>query len=249
MMAGVIENSPVLRLSGLTRNFGGISVLSGLDLEVMENEILGILGPNGAGKSTLFNLIAGVLEVSAGTIEYRDRDVTQMRPWDRCRTGIARTYQIPQPFNHMTVFENVLVAAVHGKGEGLGQARRSAGRILEQTGLTALVETQAGALRLLDLKRLELARALACDPDLLLLDEIAGGLTEDECDTLVDLILGIRDEGKTIIWVEHVMAALRRACSRLAVIYGGVILASGTPQVVLADPEVRSIYLGDSDGL
>lgn len=239
--------APVLRLSGLSRNFGGIKVLSDLNLEIRKGEILGILGPNGAGKSTLFNLISGVLPLSGGSILYADRDITRMSAWDRCKAGIARTYQIPKPFSHMSTYENVLVAAVHGASRPLAAASRHTMAVLERTGLADLAARPAGSLRLLDLKRLELARALACNPELLLLDEIAGGLTEEECDTLVTMILSIRDEGKTIIWVEHVMTALRRACSRLAVIYGGGILTSGTPADVLADPQLRAVYLGEDD--
>lgn len=238
---------PALRLIGLSRNFGGITVLNGLDLEVTPREILGILGPNGAGKSTLFNLISGVLPPSGGTIIYKGRDVTGLTAWDRCKAGIARTYQIPKPFTHMTVFENVLVACVHGAGLSMSEAQHSAMEVLRRTGLAAQASQAAGTLRLLDLKRLELARALACEPTLLLLDEIAGGLTEEECHTLVDMILAIRDEGRTIVWVEHVMTALRRACSRLAVIYGGGVLTIGTPLEVLADSQLRTVYLGEDD--
>jgi len=240
-------DQPVLRLAGLARSFGGITVLSGLDLEIRQGEILGILGPNGAGKSTLFNLISGVLAPSAGAVLYNGRDVTGMKPWDRCKAGIARTYQIPKPFIHMTTFENVLVACVHGAGLSPAAGRTRAMEVLRRTGLDALATQPAGSLRLLDLKRLELARALACDPSVLLLDEIAGGLTEDECNTLVDMILSIRDEGRTIVWVEHVMTALRRASTRLAVVYGGTILTIGAPEVVLADPQLRAVYLGEDD--
>lgn len=238
---------PVLRLSELSRSFGGITVLSGLDLEIRKGEILGILGPNGAGKSTLFNLISGVLPPSSGAVLYNGRDVTEMKPWDRCKAGIGRTYQIPKPFIHMSTFENVLVAAVHGAGLSPSSGQDRAMDVLRRTGLAALASQMAGSLRLLDLKRLELARALACDPQVLLLDEIAGGLTEDECNSLVDMILSIRDEGRTIVWVEHVMTALRRACSRLAVVYGGSILTIGTPEAVLADPQLRAVYLGEDD--
>ncbi|MCW5721077.1 MAG: ABC transporter ATP-binding protein [Devosia sp.] len=238
---------PVLHLSGLSRRFGGITVLSDLDFEIRKGEILGILGPNGAGKSTLFNLISGVLPPSAGAIIYKGTDITRMKPWDRCQAGIGRTYQIPKPFSHMTVFENTLLAAVHGARLSSAQARTRSMDVLHRTGLAPLAAQTAGTLRLLDLKRLELARALAGDPEVLLLDEIAGGLTEAECHSLVDMVMAIRDEGRTIVWVEHVMTALRRACSRLAVIYGGGILTSGTPAEVLADPQLKAVYLGADD--
>jgi branched-chain amino acid transport system ATP-binding protein len=243
MMA--VQGMPVLRLSSVSKSFGGLNVLSGLSLDVGDNEVLGILGPNGAGKSTLFNIVAGVLAATSGEIFYKGQDVTGLPAWTRCRAGIARTYQIPKPFGHMSVFENTLVAGVHGAGLRVSEARRRAGDVLERTGLSRLAGDPAGTLRLLDLKRLELARALASEPQLLLLDEIAGGLTEGECDILVDLILSIKAEGKTVIWVEHVMEALRRGCSRLAVIYGGTILADGPPSQVLSQADVKAIYLGD----
>lgn len=235
---------PVLQLSSISKSFGGLKVLSGLELDIADNEVLGILGPNGAGKSTLFSIIAGVLAASSGQVIYRGRDVTRLPAWTRCREGIARTYQIPKPFSHMSVFENVLVAGVHGAGLHVSAARRRAHEVLERTGLLRLGRDFAGGLRLLDLKRLELARALACGSQLLLLDEIAGGLTEAECEVLVELILSIKAEGKTIVWVEHVMEALRRGCSRLAVIYGGSVLAEGPPAEVLARADVKAIYLG-----
>jgi branched-chain amino acid transport system ATP-binding protein len=239
------RNASVLCLSSVSKSFGGLNVLTGLSLDVGDNEVLGILGPNGAGKSTLFNIIAGVLAASSGDVIYRDRDITRMPPWSRCRAGIARTYQIPKPFSHMSVFENVLVAGVHGAGLSVREARRRTDQVLERSGLARLGRHLAGTLRLLDLKRLELARALACEPQLLLLDEIAGGLTEGECDIVVDLILAIKAEGKTVVWVEHVMEALRRGCSRLAVIYNGAVLTDGLPAEVLARDDVKAIYLGE----
>lgn len=236
---------PVLRLSAISKSFGGLNVLSDLNLDVGENEVLGILGPNGAGKSTLFNVVAGVLGATSGRILYRDRDITPLSAWNRCRAGIARTYQIPKPFSHMSVFENVLVASVHGGGARVSEGRKRARDVLERTGLAHLSGELAGRLRLLDLKRLELARALASGPELLLLDEIAGGLTESECNVLVDLILSIKAEGKTVVWIEHVMDALRRGCSRLAVIYGGSVMAEGPPAHVLALDQVKAVYLGE----
>ncbi len=236
--------APLLEIAGLSRHFGGLKVIHALDLAVARTEILGILGPNGAGKSTLFNLIAGVLAPSGGAIRYEGRDVTHLRAWDRCRAGIGRTYQIPKPFAHMSVFENVLVAAVHGGGAGIRQARLEAAGVLERTGLSAQHARPAGSLTLLDLKRLELARALAVKPRLLLLDEIAGGLTEAECGTLLDIIVQVHAGGTGIVWIEHVIQALRRACTRLAVLHGGAILADGLPDAVLADPRVKHVYLG-----
>lgn len=234
----------MLELNGLSIRFGGLQVINGLDLVVERREILGVLGPNGAGKSTLFNLIAGTLEPDAGTIMLRGRDITATKVWDRRRIGIGRTYQIPKPFTHMSVFENVLVAAVHGGGAPIRQARREAADILDTTGLASRSGVAAGQLSLLDLKRLELAKALAGKPDLLLLDEIAGGLTEAECGELFDLLTEIHRRGATIVWVEHVLHALRRMATRLSVLFSGSIIAEGAPEVILADERVKEIYLG-----
>jgi branched-chain amino acid transport system ATP-binding protein len=242
------QDAPLLELTGVTKSFGGLSVLSDLTFKIGENEVVGILGPNGAGKSTLFNIIAGVLKPTAGMILFHGQDIGRQRAWERCKRGIARTYQIPKPFAHMTVFENVLVATVHGAGLSVAEGRRKASDALERTGLTAHVGYPAGSLRLLDLKRLELARALASDPEILLLDEIAGGLTDRECDELVALVRAINEDGKTIVWVEHVMEALRNACSRLVVLHGGTLVADGHPEAVLAGDEVRSVYLGERAG-
>ena len=236
--------SPILEVRGLSRSFGGVRVIEHLDLAVSGGEIVGLLGPNGAGKSTLFNLIAGVLSPDGGSITYRARDISRMKVWKRRRLGVGRTYQIPKPFAHMSVFENVLVGAVHGAGLSIRSAREAAHDTLELTGLAGAMASPAGALSLLDLKRLELARAIASRPTLLLLDEIAGGLTEGECDALLSILAQVHARGVTILWVEHVLHALKRLATRLAVLYGGQIIAQGTPAAILSDPRVKEIYLG-----
>jgi len=236
--------SPILEVHGLSRSFGGVRVIEKLDLAVEGGEIVGLLGPNGAGKSTLFNLIAGVLSPDAGSIIYQTRDISRMKVWKRRRLGVGRTYQIPKPFAHMTVFENVLVGAVHGAGLSIRSAREATLDTLELTGLAGSMALAAGALSLLDLKRLELARAIASRPTLLLLDEIAGGLTEGECDELLSILAEVHARGITIVWVEHVLHALKRLATRLAVLYGGKIIAQGTPDAILSDPRVKEIYLG-----
>ena len=234
----------VLELTGVSRRFGGLSVIDGLDLRVDRGEILGVLGPNGAGKSTLFNLVAGVLAPDAGRIFYRGGDITRAKAWDRRRLGIGRTYQVPQPFVQMSVFENVLVAAVHGGGSSIQAGRGEALAALELTGLAQRAGQAAGSLSLLDLKRLELARAIAGRPHLLLLDEIAGGLTDGECDELLAILAEIHARGATIIWIEHVIHALKRFATRLVLLYAGTIHAEGGPEALLADERVKEVYLG-----
>jgi branched-chain amino acid transport system ATP-binding protein len=234
----------MLTLAALSRRFGGLRVIDSLDLTVEAGEILGILGPNGAGKSTLFNLIAGVLPPNGGRVLLEGRDITAMKPWDRCRIGIGRTYQVPKPFTHMTVFENVLVAAVHGGKMPVTRARGEADGVLQRVGLAHRAELPAGTLGLLDMKQLELAKALAVRPRLLLLDEIAGGLTEAETETLLATIREVHAGGVTVVWIEHVIQALLRLVTRLCVLSGGGILADGVPREVLADVRVREAYLG-----
>ena len=234
----------MLELASLSRAFGGLVVIDRLDLKVEEGEIVGILGPNGAGKTTLFNMIAGVLPPSRGRIVFGGRDITPMKAWDRCRLGIGRTYQIPKPFAHMTVFENVLAAGVHGGKMSLTRAGEEAEAVLARVGLAHRAILPAGQLGLLDMKQLELAKALALRPRLLLLDEIAGGLTESECDHLISTIRDVHGGGVTIVWIEHVIHALRRLVTRLAVLSAGNFIAMGAPRDVLGDRRVKEAYLG-----
>ena len=234
----------MLELASLSRAFGGLVVINRLDLKIRPGEIVGILGPNGAGKTTLFNMIAGVLSPNGGRILFENRDITRMRPWHRCRIGIGRTYQIPKPFTHMSVFENVLAAAAHGGNMPLPRAKREAEAVLMRVGLTHRATVAAGRLTLLDMKQLELAKALALAPRLLLLDEIAGGLTEAECAVLLSTIREVHRSGVTIVWIEHVIHALRGIVTRLAVLAGGSMIAMGMPEDVLHDRRVREAYLG-----
>lgn len=234
----------LLELESVSRSFGSLKVTDGLTLAVAPGEALGIIGPNGAGKTTLMNLIAGDLPLDAGTIRFDGRDITQLPAPQRCRAGIARSYQIPQPFVGLTVLENVLVGAVFGAGHGERAARPLALRALERTGLAAKANRLAGSLPLLDRKRLELARALATEPKLLLLDEIAGGLTEHEVHELLDTIRTIRAEGVTIVWIEHIVHALLAIVDRLVALDFGRMITQGEPHAVMADPAVREIYMG-----
>jgi branched-chain amino acid transport system ATP-binding protein len=206
--------------------------------------VLGVIGPNGAGKTTVFNLIGGDVRADAGRVRFLGEDITGLPPHQRCRRGIGRSYQIPHPFGGMTVFENLLVAAAFGGGLGERAARPGCLEILEATGLAARANRLAGSLGLLDRKRLELGRALATRPALLLLDEIAGGLTEAESVELVALIRRIKERGVAMIWIEHVVHALLAVADRLVVLNAGAVLAQGEPATVMADAEVRRIYLG-----
>jgi branched-chain amino acid transport system ATP-binding protein len=235
---------PLLALHAVSKSYGAVKVTDGITLAVAKGETLGILGPNGAGKTTLFNLISGDVRVDAGRVEYGGRDVTGLAPHQRCRAGIGRSYQVPQPFGGMSVFENLVTAACFGGGKPEREAWDLAAQVLEQTGLQRFANQAAGSLTLLNRKRLELARALATGPELLLLDEIAGGLTEHEACELVAELLKIKAAGMTMIWIEHVVHALLSVADRLFVINFGQRLAEGEPQAVMNDPEVRRVYMG-----
>ncbi len=234
----------MLEVAGLKKSFGSIIVADDLDLVVAPGEAVGIIGPNGAGKTTLFNLIAGGLTPTAGSIRFDGRDLLKQPPQERCRAGIGRTHQIPQPFENLTVFENLLVGAVYGRRKSEREVTQSCGEILERLGLIKRANTLAGSLTLLERKRLEMARALATAPRLLLLDEIAGGLTEGECLELVATIGDIRRTGVAILWIEHVVHALLAVIDRLVVLNFGRKIAEGVPKEVIQLPQVHQIYIG-----
>src|ERR1700722_3340809 len=235
---------PILALDKISKRFGAIIIANEIDLALAEGEALGIIGPNGAGKTTLFGIMTGTVAPDAGTVMFAGQDVTRVAPARRCAMGIARSFQIPQPFGGMTVFENLVVAAAFGGGQRERHAYAGCIDILARCGLADKANRLAGALTLLDRKRLELARALATNPKVLLLDEVAGGLTEHECAALVSLIKDIRREGVSIIWIEHIVHALVAVVDRLAVLHGGAIIAQGEPQAVIRTPEVAEIYMG-----
>lgn len=235
---------PLLKISKLNKAFGQVVIARDIDLNIGADEGLGIIGPNGAGKSTLFNLITGDLSPNSGQIEFNGAEMTGLKPHDRCRRGIGRSYQIPQPFAKMTVFENVMTAGVFGAGRREKDATRHAVETLSLTGLITHANKLAGQLTLLQRKRLELARALSTEPRLLLLDEIAGGLTEGEVKSLIGTIRNIRGRGISIIWIEHIVHALIATVDRLVVLNGGSFLADGDPQTVMTSPEVQRIYMG-----
>jgi len=235
---------PILQLNDVSKSFGALKVADAVTFDLSEGEALGIIGPNGAGKSTMFNLIAGNLVADTGTIRFSGNDITRTPPMVRCTAGIGRTFQIPQPFEKLTVFENLLVAAAFGSRKREAEVSDRCADILVETGLADRANQPAGSLGLLQRKRLELARALATDPKILLLDEIAGGLTEAECHALVETIRGVHRSGMSIIWIEHVLHALNAVVERLLVLNFGKVIGIGEPQAIMASREVREIYLG-----
>ena len=238
----------VLELKDLNKSYGAIVVADHLSYSLAKGEALGVIGPNGAGKTSMFNLITGTVRPASGEVFYKGRSITSQSAAQRCRGGIARSFQIPQPFGAMSVFENVLVAATQGASESGHKANELCLDILEQTGLMARANAPAGGLTLLERKRLELARALGAKPSLLLLDEIAGGLTEAECKSLIATINDVRESGVSIIWIEHVVHALLAVVDRLIVIDFGRKIAEGQPDEIMASREVQEIYLGIEAG-
>jgi branched-chain amino acid transport system ATP-binding protein len=236
--------SPILALEKISKRFGAVVVANGIDLVLTEGEALGVIGPNGAGKTTLFNIAAGTLAPDTGRVIFAGADVTRLTPERRCRLGLARSFQIPQPFSGMTVFENLVVSAAFGSGRRERDVYAECADVLTRCGLLDKANRQAGALTLLDRKRLELARALATRPRVLLLDEVAGGLTEHECADLVALIRQVHRSGVSIVWIEHVVHALVAVVDRLVVLHGGGFIAAGDPQTVIRSPAVAEVYMG-----
>ncbi len=234
----------ILELDGVSKKFGALTVAEQISFAVGEGEALGIIGPNGAGKSTLFNLITGNIAADSGRMRFLGSDVTRTPPMARCLLGIGRTFQIPQPFEKLTVFENLLVAGAFGSRQREADVSDRCAEILVDTGLIDKANVLAGSLSLLQRKRLELARALATEPRLLLLDEIAGGLTEGECRGLVATIRAIHARGVAVIWIEHVLHALNSVVERLLVLHFGKVIGIGKPDEIMASRDVREIYLG-----
>ena len=234
----------VLELTAVSKNFGALKVTDDVSFTVPRGQALGIIGPNGAGKSTLFNLITGNILPDQGRVIFLGQDVTRVPAMTRVRMGVGRSFQIPQPFEGLTVFENLLTAASFGQSKREADVRQDCALILRDTELLRRANDLAGSLSLLDRKRLEMARAMATGPDLLLLDEIAGGLTEGECQALVGTIKALHAKGTTIIWIEHVLHALNSVVERLLVLDFGKIIGIGAPAQIMASKEVREIYLG-----
>ena len=236
--------SALLELDNVTKRFGRVVIAEDLSFAVAPGEVVGIVGPNGAGKTSLFGLISGDLAPGAGEVSFAGRTVTKLDAAARCKLGIGRTYQVPRPFGDMTVFENLLVAAQQGGGLRRRASYAAAVGALDRCGMTGQANMPAERLGLLQRKRLELARALATQPTLLLLDEVAGGLTDPEVAQLVEIVRGVNAEGITVIWIEHVVRALTAVVGRLICLAGGKFVGDGEPAAVLAEPAVREVFLG-----
>jgi branched-chain amino acid transport system ATP-binding protein len=233
-----------LEVTDVAKSYGSLSVLGSVSLAVTAGEAVGIVGPNGAGKTTLLDLLTGTGRCDAGRVRLHGQDVTRLPPPLRARLGLGRTFQVPRPLGDLTVFENALVGAMRAAGLRGRHAYGAAYEALTLTGMAQHANTRAGSLRLLDRKRLELARALAMRPRVLLLDEIAGGLSDPESDELIDTIRAVNERGTTIVWVEHVIRVLIAVATRLVCLADGQVIADGVPATVLASAEVRAAYLG-----
>ncbi|MFC4589657.1 ABC transporter ATP-binding protein [Sphaerisporangium corydalis] len=240
----MVSTGPLLELDRVTKRFGQVTVADELSLTVRPGDAVGVVGPNGAGKTSLFGIVSGDLRPDSGQVRLGGRNVTSFDAAVRCRLGVGRTHQVPRPFEDMTVFENVLVAAQQGGGARGREGFRTTARVLAGTGLSDLADRPAGRLGLPHRKRLELARALATRPRLLLLDEVAGGLTDPEVAELVGMIQAARADGLAVVWIEHVVRALTSTVDRLICLAGGRVVADGLPADVLASPEVKEVFLG-----
>jgi len=237
--------SVLLVCKGVSKRFGGVIALNNVTFEVKKGEVLGIIGPNGAGKSTLFDCICGLTPLDSGTIEFNGKNITGLSPQKICKMGIGRTFQIMKPFLNLTVLENVMIGVLYGGGvNDIGKAKEKALELIEFVGLTRKKHTLCSELTGQDLKILELARALAINPKLLLLDEVCGGLTPSESEKICTLIRSINEKGVTIMWVEHVMRAIMRYADEIIVLHQGKLLSQGKPKEIASDEKVIEAYLG-----
>ena len=236
----------LLSLQGVSKRFGGLQALLNITFDLPQGQILGLIGPNGAGKTTLFNAINGVHPPESGRIIFRDKDVTGLKPYQLAQMGMARTHQIVRPLNELSVRENVMVGACFGhENQDLNNAAKIADEVLEFVGLAVRADQLAGSLNVAQKKRLEMARALAAHPYLLLLDEVLAGLNHSEIDNMIQTVLRIREQGVTIIVIEHVMKAVMNVCDRIVVLDYGQQIAEGNPEAIASDPKVVEAYLGD----
>jgi len=236
----------LLQVQGVTKRFGGLQALTQVTFDLPKGQILGLIGPNGAGKTTLFNTINGVYHPEEGRILFQGKDVTNKMPYHLAKMGMARTHQIVRPLNELTVRENVMVGACFGhENQSLGKAAKIADEVLEFVGISSRADQLAGSLNVAQKKRLEMARALASHPHLLLLDEVLAGLNPSEIDGMIQIILDIRAQGVTIIMIEHLMKAVMNVSDRIFVLDYGEQIAEGSPEEIANHPKVIEAYLGD----
>jgi branched-chain amino acid transport system ATP-binding protein len=236
--------TPILSIDGVIKTFGGLVAVNELNMEIHEGEAVGLMGPNGAGKTTVINIISGQFKPDHGMIKFNGTDISGFPQHSVCRLGISRTYQIPQPFANLTAIQNIEIAAMYGKGIGKAEAKAEANKIIDLVGLSDKKDVPARDLVAVTLKRLELARALATNPKLLLIDEVAAGLTETEIPHLLNILEQVRSMGITYILIEHVMKVMMEAVDRIAVIEYGRKIAEGTPAEVMEDKNVITAYFG-----
>jgi branched-chain amino acid transport system ATP-binding protein len=235
---------PILSIVGVTKTFGGLIAVNDLSMDIYEGEAVGLMGPNGAGKTTVINTISGQYKPNKGIIKFKETNISGLPPHSICRLGISRTYQIPQPFTHLTAIQNIAVAAMYGTGVGQAAARAKANEIIDLMGLSDKKDVPAEKLEAVTLKRLELARALATNPKLLLIDEVGAGLTEAEIPRLLDILKKVRSMGITYLLIEHVLKVMMEAVDRIAVIDYGAKITEGTPTEVMKNKKVITAYFG-----
>lgn len=239
--------SAILTVENLGISFGSNHVLKDINFTLGEGEVLGVIGPNGAGKTVMLNILTGILKPTKGTIRFQDKEISHEGVTERCRGGIGRTFQVPRPFEQMTVFENIMVGGVFGAGMSEAEAKKKALEVAKIIKLDNKLDLFAGKLGLLDRKRLEIGRALATEPKILLLDEVGGGLTEPEVGLIIDLVKTIKKQGVSVIWIEHIIRTMLEGTDRVMLVADGVDVITGKPLDVMNSAEVKKVYMGGGD--